>query len=218
MISAYDVMQSVRCSDACPTTTRGSIPGTWSTSRSRNPRSKASDISLCWSRPLVGHRTNRSRKRPADSISAIKESKPLSLQGIEKLKQSHGIAFRVNCRLYKRRKIWLNWIEINLWNLQFVLLFLALSGFRLTRSLTALQLHKAKIKWKISDTVFPAWRNHQGEVVVVVDVVVVAVDGINYKSWNIVKKVIIIDVTARIIDKDGYLEYLLPWILFLWSD
>ena len=28
-------------------------------------------------------------------------------------------------------------------------------------------LHKAKIKLKISDTVFHAWRNHQGEVVVV---------------------------------------------------
>ena len=28
-------------------------------------------------------------------------------------------------------------------------------------------LHKAKIKGKISDTVFHTWRNHQGEVVVV---------------------------------------------------
>ena len=31
-------------------------------------------------------------------------------------------------------------------------------------------LHKAKIKGKISDTVFHAWRNHQGKVVVVAGV------------------------------------------------
>ena len=31
-------------------------------------------------------------------------------------------------------------------------------------------LHKAQIKWKISNTVFHAWRNHQGEVVVVAGV------------------------------------------------
>ena len=37
-------------------------------------------------------------------------------------------------------------------------------------------LHKAKIKRKISDTVFHAWRNRQGEVVVVAWVYVYCID------------------------------------------
>ena len=55
-----------------------------STSRSRNPRPKASVISLCWTRLLVGLRTNRCRKWPVDSsISQSGDAKTTSLQGTE---------------------------------------------------------------------------------------------------------------------------------------
>ena len=49
----------------------------------QNPRSKASDICLCWYRALLEYRMNRSRKWPADSLSASQKS-DTRLQGIEK--------------------------------------------------------------------------------------------------------------------------------------
>ena len=50
----------------------------------QNPRPKASDICLYWYRALLEYRTNRSRKRPADSLSTSQEF-DTSLQGIVKL-------------------------------------------------------------------------------------------------------------------------------------